>query len=109
MNPFSTNMLFIPLYPSFKYCGRRFIPPPISIDNTGTFNFLSASKVNIPFEPSNLMIIDLDLSDKKRKAKLEGKNKSAEVEKETKETKKEVVSENKAEVKTEKTEEKGKE
>lgn len=32
------------------------------------------TKIHIPFDPSNLIIIDLDLTDKKRKEKLERKN-----------------------------------
>ena len=59
------------------------------------------AKVNIPFNPSNLMIIDLDLNDKKRKTKLEAKTKGAKKE-EKKEGK--VKSSNKEEVKTVKTE-----
>jgi len=55
------------------------------------------SKVASPSRPSNLMIITLNLSDKKRKAKLEGKKevkkevKSKEVKSEQKETKVENV------------------
>jgi len=34
------------------------------------------AKMLVPFHPSNLMITELNLDDKKRKAKLEGKNKT---------------------------------
>jgi len=52
------------------------------------------AKVPVAFTPSNLMIIELDLSDKKRKAKLSS-------DKGAKETKEEKKTEKKAEVKTE--------
>ena len=53
------------------------------------------TKLPVPLTPSNLMIIDLDLSDKKRKAKLESKTKS--VAKNEKEVKKQETKELKSE------------
>jgi len=42
----------------------------------GKFAKKEGTKLPVPLTPSNLMIIDLNLGDKKRKAKLESKIKS---------------------------------
>jgi len=91
---------------SLKY-GRAFITGLEKIKTDG-------SKVNAPFDPSNLMIIELNLDDKKRKTKLESKTKGAKKEekeavenvKEVKEDTKEKTSEATSEVKKEKIEKK---